>query len=93
MHELHHSKSLPIVARSTEQVSSGGADAAHDPVKRARLADNSSMGHPADAASCSNNKMEMEVDALRAELEETKRLLREKTVEVEKSTQLFTMFD
>ena len=38
--------------------------------------------------------MEMEVvDSLRAELEEAKRLLREKTVEVEKSTQLFTMFD
>ena len=49
------------------------------------------MGHPAETSS--NNKMEMEVDSLRAELEETKRLLREKTVEVEKSTQLFTMFD
>lgn len=35
----------------------------------------------------------MEFDSLRAELDEAKRLLGEKTVEVEKSTQLFTMFD
>lgn len=37
--------------------------------------------------------MEVEVDQLRAELESTKRILKEKSVEVEKSTQLFTMFD
>jgi len=59
-------------------------------LKRARLADNVSVGL---TETQSNNKMEMEVDSLRAELEETKHLLREKTVEVEKSTQLFTMFD
>ena len=59
-------------------------------MKRARLADNSSIG---DVANGGKREMEMEVDQLRAELQETKRLLREKTVEVEKSTQLFTMFD
>ena len=33
------------------------------------------------------------MDELRAELQEAKRQLKEKTIEVEKSTQLFTMFD
>lgn len=33
------------------------------------------------------------MDQLRSELESTKRMLKEKSVEVEKSTQLFTMFD
>ena len=37
--------------------------------------------------------MEVEVDQLRQELAETKRELKEKTIEVEKSTQLFAMFD
>lgn len=41
----------------------------------------------------SNKEIEVEFDQLRSELEATKRLLKEKTVEVEKSTQLFTMFD
>jgi hypothetical protein len=40
-----------------------------------------------------NKMIEHEVDLLRSELEDTKRQLREKTVEVEKSTQLFIMFD
>mgnify|MGYP007086458975 CR=1 FL=1 len=38
-------------------------------------------------------EIEVEVDQLRAELEATKRQLKEKSVEVEKSTQLFSMFD
>ena len=71
-----------------DQVSNGhGSDVG---MKRARLADNSSV---ADCTTNGKREMEMEVDQLRAELAETKQLLRERTVEVEKSTQLFTMFD
>jgi len=33
------------------------------------------------------------VEQLQKELNDTKRQLKEKTIEVEKSTQLFTMFD
>ena len=38
-------------------------------------------------------EMEVEVDGLRQRAEEAERKLREKEVEVEKSTKLFTMFD
>ena len=72
--------------------------------KRARLADNSSVADHNSISSIHNTngalsvngnrrEIEVEVDQLRAELEDTKRQLREKTIEVEKSTQLFTMFD
>jgi hypothetical protein len=50
------------------------------------MADNASLCQ-------SNREMEVEVDQLRSELEETRRQLKEKTIEVEKSTQLFSMFD
>jgi len=63
--------------------------------KRARLADNHSVSdvHLAGDSPKSKRGPELEVDQLKRELEETRRQLREKTIEVEKSTQLFTLFD
>ena len=39
------------------------------------------------------SNQEIEVDQLRAKLAESERKLKEKSVEVEKSTKLFSMFD
>ena len=65
------------------------------PTELAKRAKQHSGNNIADNISIaqSNKECEVEVDSLRAELESTKKQLREKTVEVEKSTQLFTMFD
>ena len=59
--------------------------------KRAKLlGDNASV----DLSSTHNREVELnEVEQLRKQLEDTQRQLREKTIEVEKSTQLFTVFD
>jgi len=68
--------------------------------KRARLADNGSVtdnnpqSQTGQFGDTKNDKQPSdEVNQLRTELEDAKRQLREKTIEVEKSTQLFSIFD
>ena len=58
--------------------------------KRIKLDDNPSLSAP---SAHPNREIEVEVDQLRSELEVARKELKEKSVEVEKSTQLFNMFD
>ena len=88
--KLHHANSLPagIESISLDQNQPRAEHQSHyeNPSKRFKLTENTSVDLMAAKQSSQTREVEVEVDSLRQQPEETQRLLKEKTIEVEKST-------